>query len=192
MESADSELLGRYRRGDVEALEVLVARYRRPLYGFILNMIPGGEDADEIFQEVWLRVIRKLDLYRDRNFRGWLMRIARNIVIDRARRRKPDIALEAVAPDEGPVRLAVPDERADPARRAEANNLGARLAAAVNTLPAEQKEVFVLRTQAGLSFREIATAQKVSINTALARMQYALTKLRLLMQEEYDDLQSGS
>ena len=63
MEASDHELLSQYRRGRVDALEVLIERYRRPLYGFILNMTEGRGDADEIFQEVWFRVIRKIGLY---------------------------------------------------------------------------------------------------------------------------------
>ena len=80
--------LADYRRGDTEALGRLVEQYRRPLYGFILNMTEGREDADEVFQEVWFRALRSLDRYRDRRFLSWLFRLAHNLIIDRARRRK--------------------------------------------------------------------------------------------------------
>ena len=85
---SDGVLLDRYRRGgDAGSLEVLVDRYRRRLFGFILNMTEGRDDADEIFQEVWLKVIKKIDRYEHRkSFCGWLVRIARNVVIDRWQR----------------------------------------------------------------------------------------------------------
>jgi len=188
MEATDKELVDQYRRGHVEALDALIERYRRMLFGFILSRTRGAGDADEVFQETWFRVIRKIDSYRERNFGGWLVMIARNIIIDRVRRRKPDMSLDA-SPSEG-LTLAdvIPGNDPGPRRRIEANDLGQAIAAAVAGLPDEQKEVFLMRVEADLSFKEIARAQRVSINTALARMQYALAKLRPLLKNEYDQL----
>ena len=93
-EASDIALIGRYRRGEVRALEQLVEKYRRPLFGFIINMTGSRNEADEVFQEVWFRVIRKLAVYKHKNFLGWLLRIAHNQIIDRARRRKPDMSLD--------------------------------------------------------------------------------------------------
>ena len=186
MEATDKELVNQYRRGHVEALDALIERYRRMLFGFILSRTSGAEDADDVFQETWLRVIRKIDSYRERNFGGWLVRIARNIIIDRVRRRKPDTSLDA-APCEGRTLAdVIPGSDPGPRRRIEANDLGKAIAAAVAGLPDEQKEVFLMRVEADLSFKEIARAQRVSINTALARMQYALAKLRPLLKDEYE------
>ncbi|MDI6775138.1 MAG: sigma-70 family RNA polymerase sigma factor [Verrucomicrobiota bacterium] len=182
-ETTDKELLTRYRRGDVDALGVLVEKYRRPLFAFILNMIGGQNEADEIFQEVWFRAIRSLAGYEERNFFGWLARIAHNFVIDRARRKRSDVSLDEELADGVPLRDAIPGATPDPEREIEKKDLAARLAKAVECLPAEQKEVFLMRIQADLPFKEIARAQKVSINTALARMQYALAKLRPMLRE---------
>ncbi len=187
-EPTDRSLLARYKRGDVNALEALVERYRRPLFGFILNMTEGREDADEIFQEVWFRAIRKLGLYRQKNFCGWLMRIAHNLVIDRARRRKPDRSLDEEREGGATLASVLPSGERGPTDNAQASDIGRAIARAVATLPADQKAVFVMRVKAELPFKEIAKIQGVSINTALARMQYALAKLRPLLKTEYDDL----
>jgi RNA polymerase sigma-70 factor (ECF subfamily) len=186
----DADLLARYRRGDVGALETLVEKYRRPLFGYILNMTGGQEDADEIFQETWLRAIRKMGLYRQKNFFGWLVRICRNLVIDRARRRKPVVSLDREEDGRSMIE-ALPGGEQAPSDRASMRDLEARLAKALETLPEEQKEVFVMRMQTGLAFKEIAELQGVSINTALARMQYALAKLRPLFADDYAALQAG-
>jgi RNA polymerase sigma-70 factor (ECF subfamily) len=188
MEATDQELVNQYRRGHVEALDVLIERYRRLLFGFILSRTSGTGDADEVFQETWFRVIRKIGSYRERNFRGWLVRIARNIIIDRARRRKPDVSLDAEPTGGRTLADVIPGNDPGPRRRIEANDLGKAIAAAVAGLPDEQQEVFLMRVEADLSFKEIAKAQRVSINTALARMQYALAKLRPLLKSEYEGL----
>jgi RNA polymerase sigma-70 factor, ECF subfamily len=188
MEETDSQLVNRYRSGHVDALEQLVERYRRALFGFIYNMTRGREEADEVFQEVWFRAIRKIDMYREDNFCGWLIRIARNMVIDRSRRRKPDVSLDEEREDGSGLLGRIPAKGADPGSRAVNGDTAERIARAVAILPVEQKEVFLMRVQADLSFKEIAKSQKVSINTALARMQYALSKLRLALREDYAEL----
>ena len=157
MVEEDRDILARYASGDVDALETLVSKYRRQLFGLILNMTEGRADADEVFQEVWFRAIRGLSGYRDRNFMGWLARIAHNIVVDHSRRRRPTISMDAVS-DDGPT-LDIPDSGQDPAGLAASRELGERIQLAVRELPPEQREVFLMRTQTGLSFKEIATAQ---------------------------------
>lgn len=188
MQPTDRSLLARYKRGDVDALETLVERYRRPLFGFILNMTEGREDADEIFQEVWFRAIRKMSSYRQRNFCGWLMRIAHNLVIDRARRRKPDRSLDEEHEEGGSLAGVLPSGERGPTENVQATDIGQAIVRAVETLPPEQKAVFVMRVKAELPFKEIAKIQGVSINTALARMQYALAKLRPLLRKDYENL----
>lgn len=187
-ETEDSKLVQRYRDGDAAALGELVELHRRMLYGYIVNMVQGRDDADEIFQEVWMKVIRKIHLYRDRNFGGWLVRIARNQVIDRGRKRRPVSSLDADTSAGSPLI----DLMSDPgelgaADTAAATDLGVRIQAAVAALPEEQREVFVLRTKADMPFKEIARLQKTSINTALARMQYALKKLREGLSDQYEE-----
>ena len=190
MEETDKKLLIRYRKGQVDALEALVEKYRRPLFGFIVNMTEGRDDAEEIFQEVWFRVIRRLSVYRHKNFFGWLVRIAHNLVVDRARRKKPDFSLDEEREDGRSTMADVFGNDPGPSARLEVSDVAQHIASAAAKLPLEQREVFVMRAKAGLSFKEIAGIQGVSINTALARMQYALSKLRVLLKRDYEDLDS--
>jgi RNA polymerase sigma-70 factor (ECF subfamily) len=162
------------------------------LFGFILNMTEGQSDADEVFQETWFRALRKLDSYRQKNFMGWLVRIARNLIIDRYRRQRPGVSLDATRDDAATPVLELADPAPGPTEQAVTGDDVSAVARAVATLPEEQKEVFLMRMQAGMSFKEIAKAQAVSINTALARMQYALSKLRPLLRDEYDAMRDRS
>jgi RNA polymerase sigma-70 factor (ECF subfamily) len=190
MAKPEHEWLALYRKGDVEALGKLVEHYRRPLFGFILKMTEGQKDAEDVFQEVWFRAIRRLDRYRDKSFLSWLFRIAHNLVIDRARKAKPMVELhrDPEHPMEDPVETRLPDPSLGPDTRVAGHDLGHRIAEAVRQLPPEQREVFVMRTEAELPFKEIAKIQGTSINTALARMQYALAKLKSMLRDDYEAL----
>ena len=181
MGGSDQELLARYRQGDLGALETLVEQYRRPLFAFILNLLDRREEADDIFQEVWLRAIKAMDRYRDDRFLSWLFRIARNLIIDRRRSRRPLVSLEADNAEGVALEDVLPDGIPNAANVAANRDLARLVKAAVAGLPLAQREVFLMRTEGELPFKEIARIQQVSINTALARMQYALEKLRALL-----------
>jgi RNA polymerase sigma-70 factor (ECF subfamily) len=192
MEVDDAKLLAAYRRGDSEALGILVEKYKKPLFGFIYKFSEGREDADEVFQEVWVRAIKNMKSYRQKNLLSWLFRIAHNLMIDRIRQRRQVVSFDTSATDDG---VAISERLADraltPADETGGHALGIRIDAAAAALPPEQREVFWLRMQGGLSFKEIAKVQKCSINTALARMQYALSKLRNELGDEYRELQEA-
>jgi RNA polymerase sigma-70 factor (ECF subfamily) len=184
MELDDESLMQQFAAGDGAALSVLVDRHKGALHGFLLRLTRSVHEADEVFQETWMRVIRHADRYRKGQFRGWLFSIARNQVIDRARRARPHESLDQPAyPDGSPETLGDSVAGREPGVFATvaARDLARQARAAVMRLPPEQREVFLLRVEADLTFKEIARIQKVSINTALARMQYALTKLRPMM-----------
>lgn len=177
-EASDSELVRRYRNGEIGALDSLVRRHQKSLFGFVMNMVRDRSAAEDIFQETWLRALRGIDAYRDSNFGGWLVKIARNIIIDRSRKRQPELCLDT-EDGEGRTRIEnTPDPAPDPATSAEFSDIGRMVSDAVSKLPPDQREVFLMRVEAGLSFREIAKIQRVSINTALGRMHYALARLR--------------
>ena len=192
MERDDAKLLSAYRKGDVEALGELVEKYKGPLFGFVYKFSEGREEADEVFQEVWVRAIKNMNRYRQKNLLSWLFRIAHNLMIDRIRRRKPVSSLETSAHEDG---LALHERLAgrglSPAEETGGRALGRRIEEAADELPLEQREVFWLRMQSDLSFKEIAKVQKCSINTALARMQYAVSKLRKELAGEYHELQEA-
>ncbi len=190
MDQDDAKLLSAYRKGDAEALGALVEKYKGPLYGFIYKFSEGREDADEVFQEVWVRAIKNMSRYRQKSLLSWLFRIAHNLMIDRIRRRRPESSFDVPMSPDG---LALSDHlasgRLGPDKETGGRDLGRRIEAAAEKLPSDQREGFWLRMQAGLSFKEIAKIQKCSINTALARMQYALSKLRNELSSEYAELQ---
>jgi RNA polymerase sigma-70 factor (ECF subfamily) len=192
MDQDDAELLAAYRAGNDEALGELVEKYKRPLFGFILRFSEGREEADEIFQEVWVRAIKNMNRYRHKSLLSWLFRIAHNLMIDRARRAKPVLSLDTPANEDGvPLGEQIAAVCLGPDGEAGGHELGRLIEAAAAQLPPEQREVFWLRMQADLSFKEIAKIQKCSINTALARMQYAVSKLRKELAGEYRELQEA-
>ena len=180
-ELSDSALIKAFGEGDHAAFETLYHRYRRQLYGFLSNLIPGNPaEVDEVFEETWLRVIDKLPKYRDDGkLSAWLFRVSRNLFIDRVRRNRPPgngvLNLDAEEAPEiaGPASMS-------PERELDSADLERVIADAVGKLPQEQREVFLLRQQE-LPFRDIAAIQQCSINTVLGRMQYAIKSLRKLI-----------
>jgi RNA polymerase sigma-70 factor, ECF subfamily len=192
MDLDDATYLAAYKDGDTAALGELVEKYRRPLFGFIIKFSEGREDADEIFQEVWVRAIKNMNRYRQKNLLSWLFRIAHNLMIDRIRRNRKTVSFDTPAfADGASVSDRLATERLSPDAETDGRELGLRIAAAADNLPVEQREVFWLRMQAGLSFKEIAKVQTCSVNTALARMQYALSKLRNELSADYQDLREA-
>lgn len=185
MKENDAELLNQYRTGNAAALEQIVERYRRSLFGFILNMTGNREEANDIFQETWFRAIKNIHKYRHDNLAGWLFKIARNCIIDRSRSGKKTVSLDSPGRTGASLGDTVPCEGVSPSAEAGNRETGRKIADAVAALPARQREVFLLRMEGGLPFRDIAAIQRVSINTALARMQYALAKLRHELKDEY-------
>jgi len=192
-EQPEKEWLSAYRKGDVSALSCLVEHYRKPLFAYIYNMLQGRGDAEEIFQEVWLRAIRNFKNYRDQNFGGWLFRIAHNLFIDQIRREKHIVAPRNEDVTEGEVSTIerFPSRDLTPDRLTEAKDLGTRIQQAIAGLPDDQREVFLMRTEADIAFKQIAEMQGITLNTALARMHYAVQKLRPLLQEDYNQFSGG-
>ncbi|MBN2684189.1 MAG: sigma-70 family RNA polymerase sigma factor [Pontiellaceae bacterium] len=193
MDKTDIECINAYLKGDANALEPLVEKYKRPLYSFILKMTEGREDTEEIFQETWFRALKNIHKFKHKNFLNWLFRIAHNLVIDRARRNSKSVSMQSSFSGEEDNTLEdhLPAPGISPAEEAGGNSLGSRIDGAVQTLSPEQKEVFLLRMYGNVSFKEIAKIQKCSINTCLARMQYALGKLRSILKDEYTELQEA-
>ncbi len=191
---SDEELLRRFNEGDADAFEELVRRYERPLYNFILRSVRRRERADEILQDVFLKVVQRAgDFKGSSKLSTWLYTIARNLCIDHSRKmvfrrhKSLDAPGRAGADEEGPTLLdqtAAADLGAD--RQAIANDLSQRITLAVEELPEEQKEVFLMRQIQGLPFKEIAEVIGVPENTVKSRMRYALERLQRAL-EEYRD-----
>jgi RNA polymerase sigma-70 factor (ECF subfamily) len=179
----DGELMLRYARGDLRAFEKLYRRYRRPLYRYLSRHTRNPESANDLFQEVWSKVIASRERYEPRaKFRTFLYRIAHNSFVDHCRRSSVRKELRAEAPgdEDWSVLLAAPEEERPDMRLQELQTF-MRFRAAVAELPAEQRDVFLLYEETGLSLEEIAIVTGVGMETAKSRLRYAVSKLRRAM-----------
>jgi RNA polymerase sigma-70 factor, ECF subfamily len=171
----DGALMLRYRDGDVHAFEILYARHKGALYRYLQRMCRNPEAANDLFQEVWGKVIASRDRYEVRaQFNTFLFRIAHNCAIDYFRRsgrqQTQDIAdLEEELPG---AAAAQPDMQLSEAQ------LQAAYRDALLQLPQEQRDVFVLYEETGLSLEEIGKLTGVAMETAKSRLRYAVGKLR--------------
>jgi RNA polymerase sigma-70 factor (ECF subfamily) len=179
--ASDEELLRAYQEGDMSAFEVLLSRYRRPLFTFLLRSVRDRGRAEEIYQDVWMRVIERADQFRgDSKFSTWLYRITRNRCIDHQRRMqfRRHASLDVVGQSGESLGERVASGQAATDQTAMRSALQQRIGAAVEQLPDDQREVFLLRQVQGMSFQDIAATVEISVNTAKSRMRYALERLR--------------
>jgi RNA polymerase sigma-70 factor (ECF subfamily) len=185
------EIIHRAQRRDPSAFDALVDRYSSRLYGFLFRFIGRAPDAEDLVQEVFVRLVRTIETYEhDGRFEAWLFRIAANLARDRARRlsRTPVIAsLDTASDGDGrgqeysqPRLLA----RGAPHDRLETAEDVDRLQVALTRLPPAEREVVMLRHFSELSFAEIAQIMGTPLGTALARAHRGLAKLRQLMESE--------
>ena len=188
-ERTDEELLADFQQGDAGAFERLLARHRAPLYTFLVRMLGDREKAEDLAQETFLRIVKGAQAWEERaRFQSWMYAIARNLCTDRARRdrfRKTEsLDQEPVEGAGGTIVDGVPDPGPLPDQAAESERLRPLLQRALLSLPPDQREVFILREQAGLPFREIAAITGANENTVKSRMRYALLGLRKALAEE--------
>jgi RNA polymerase sigma-70 factor (ECF subfamily) len=164
-----------FARGDGEAFSSLLGRYRNPVFVFILRSVRDRSRAEDVLQETWLKVVRGATTYRPQtSFRNWLYAVARNLCIDSARRMEHRDA----APLEDVRAQRFPDGGPSPDQVAHGQEVRVRLEQALDALPEEQREVFVLREYCGVGFKEIATITQATEGTVKSRMRYALETLR--------------
>jgi RNA polymerase sigma-70 factor (ECF subfamily) len=174
---SDERLMLAYRDGDAAAFEVLYQRHRTRLYRHLAHQCGDARVAEEIYQDVWLRIISaRADYEPLARFATWLYRIAHHRLIDHYRRHARDAAAlydGHFDPDTVPAPAGE-----DPAARVAQADLAARLAGALAALPAPQREAFLLAEEGGLTLDEIATATASGRETVKSRLRYALGKLR--------------
>lgn len=183
----DEELMHAFCRGDARSFEMLVARHQRGVFNFLFRSVRNQSRAEELLQEVFLRVVRARSRYEaSAKFTTWLYSIARNLCVDESRRAKFRDHQSLDAPRRGnkdgagsPMVTQLAAEQVPTDEAADAPTIRNRVEAAVQSLPEEQREVFLLRQISGLSFREIADAVGIPENTVKSRMRYALEKLRV-------------
>jgi RNA polymerase sigma-70 factor, ECF subfamily len=176
------------RRGDLDALSTLVTRYQNRLYRYLLRMVRQPAEAEDLFQQTWLRVAEKIQHYDPRrSFEAWLFTLARNLAIDHLRRVRPeslDEPIGAAAQGETAATRLPSQER--PAiegilQRERAQRLGAVL----ETLPVVQREVLTLRFEEEMKIEEIAEVLGAPLSTVKTRLRRALERLRVTMETSY-------
>lgn len=179
-EPSDAELLRRYRAGDAAAFTQLYERHRLGLFRFLLGLCGEHAVAEEVFQETWISLVRSESLQREAAvlFKTWLYQIARNRLIDHWRkhgkRQQREEAFDEQLHDQ-------PSVASDPERQLSLTQDQARIQAALADLPAEQREVFLLRAHADMQLHEIAELTRTPAETVKSRLRYAMNKLRRLL-----------
>jgi RNA polymerase sigma-70 factor (ECF subfamily) len=174
-ELTDEELMLAYGAGDAAAFEQLYARHRGPLFRFMLHQVREHATAEELYQDVWQRVVTARQRYApEAKFSTWLFQIAHNRLTDhwRALQHRPPAPADA---EDRPAREADPQT---PERQLSAFEERRRLQLALEELPAEQREVVLLRLEQELSLEQIGEITGVGRETVKSRLRYALDKLR--------------
>ena len=182
--TSDAKLLSDYLQGSTIAFRTLEERYRKPLFAWLVNQLGNRSDAEDIYQDVWLKIIKKAESFKNVSFKAWLWTIARNRVIDFRRKKRPDLTLDATySEDDQPMVERIESRERSPAGSVEIDDMTKKVMAIVDQLPEIQREVFLMRMQAHLSFKEISESLHIPINTALGRMHDALKKVKKQMTE---------
>jgi len=174
----DAQLMLAYARGEMRAFETLYSRHRAALYRYLVRQSRDPEIANDLFQEVWSRVIVNRSRYEPRaKFRTFLFTLAHNCFIDHCRRVKSRPAGLGVE-DADAADLLPADERSLPDAAMERDEASRRYRAALATLPPEQRDVYLLHEESDLSLEEIARVTGVGAETAKSRLRYAVGKLK--------------
>ena len=180
----DSLLVHNYIEGDENALTILINRHQSKIFGFIYSKISDRDISNDIFQDTFIKVIKTLkskSYNEEGKFLPWVMRIAHNLIIDHFRKNKKmpmfreteEFSIFSIMSDDSPtIENKIIREQVD-----------TDLRKLIEELPADQKEVLVMRMYQDMSFKEISQMTRVSINTSLGRMRYALINLRKMVTE---------
>ncbi len=179
VETPDEELMLRYREDDAKAFEALYSRHKNGLYRYLLRQCRDQSTCQELFQDIWLAVIRNRKTYEVRaRFTTYLYKMAHNRLIDYYRKKHPAALSSYTTEDADPLDNIPGSEALMPENVFAARQRAQRLLKALETLPEAQREAFLLREEGGISLAEAAEITGVKIETAKSRLRYALSKLR--------------
>jgi RNA polymerase sigma-70 factor (ECF subfamily) len=186
----DEELLERFSRGEAAAFEQLYARYRRQIFTYVLRSARDTAAAEELTQDIFMRVLERAEDFRGQSkFSTWLYSITRNLCVDHSRkmsfRRHRSLDAPLRRDEAGGATLGDQTEKPQVPtdRQVESESIRGRLTAAIEALPEDQREVFLLRQVENVPFAEIASIVGISENTAKSRMRYALERLQKALAE---------
>lgn len=182
----DEQLVRAYVDGNNEAFDTLLRRHQSKLFSYILRIVKNRDIADDIFQETFVKIIMTLKQGRyaeSGKFGAWLTRIAHNLIIDHFRQEKSE---NSISTDDEDVNLLnrrdLCDENIEDLLINDQIRTDVRRI--IEALPEAQREVLMMRYYSDMSFKEIADATGVSINTALGRMRYAILNMRRIASEK--------
>jgi RNA polymerase sigma-70 factor (ECF subfamily) len=179
VQTPDALLVKNYVAGDENALTILINRHQSKIYGFIYSKLSDRDISDDIFQDTFIKVIKTLksNSYNEEGkFLPWVMRISHNLIIDHYRRNKKMPMYRET--EEFSIFSIMSDNMPNIESQLITSQVENDLRKLIEELPAEQKEVLMMRMYQDLSFKEISEMTGVSINTALGRMRYAIMNLR--------------
>ncbi|MEZ4296566.1 MAG: RNA polymerase sigma factor [Polyangiaceae bacterium] len=190
----DEVLMMRFQGGDRASFAALVRKHKTPFYNFIVRQIRTPQVAEDLVQDVFVKIVQNAaDFKHEARFTTWAYAIARNLCIDHLRkmshRKHPSLDQPSRADDDGPTlgeRTADLSPGAHVERAAIGGEMQTRIVHAVEQLPEEQREVFLLREVGHVPFKDIAEMTGVSENTVKSRMRYALERLQNAL-SEYED-----
>jgi RNA polymerase sigma-70 factor (ECF subfamily) len=192
---SDEALMLAYARGRGNAFDALYARHRASVYRYLLRHCGERSVADELMQDVWMRVIRgRLEYAPTAKFATWLYTLAHNRLIDhwRAAGLRATLSMDA---DDCDNACAIPEISAsptdEPERRAANREMANRLNTALRALPILQRDAFLLQHESGLSLAEIAAVSDVGIETVKSRLRYAVAKLRESLRDVREAYSNG-
>lgn len=179
----DNDLVRLFQGGDDNALESLIGRYKDKIYSTIFYLVKDRHLTEDLFQEVFIKIIDKLrskNYNEEGKFLHWALRISHNLCVDYFRKEKRN---QTTSGDNNNLfdLLELSSDAAD--TKFVTGQIHEKIRVMLDTLPEEQREVIILRHFADLSFKEIAEITNTSINTALGRMRYGLINLRKMMEE---------
>lgn len=185
MEASDEELMRSYREGDAAAFDRLYARHRGALFRFVRRSVGERSLAEELYQEIWMRVIEARGRYEAQaRFGTWLYTIAHNRLVDHWRKRGLSLASLDEARENSPAIDAPAGPAYEPQRIAEAKQALERFARALAALPPAQREAFLLHEEAELSPAEIARVTGSNAEAAKSRLRYAVAKLKEVLADD--------
>ena len=183
--STDAKLISDYIQGDEKSLETLIYKHKSKIYNFIFSKVLDREVAEDVFQETFIKVIKTLkngSYNEEGKFLSWVMRISHNLIIDFFRKTNRMPKFEASSEDYEIFQF-IKDESPNAENTLINKQIVNDLQKLILELPLDQKEVLNMRIYRDMSFKEIAEATGVSINTALGRMRYAIINLRKMVMD---------
>ncbi|HUO34481.1 MAG TPA: sigma-70 family RNA polymerase sigma factor [Candidatus Acidoferrum sp.] len=176
------------RRGDLDALTALIARFQNRLYRYLLRIVREPAEAEDLFQQCWLRVAEKIQSYDpNRSFDSWLFAVARNLAFDHLRRVRPRSLDEPLSKDESSGSFAdrIPSKDILPLERILESERSGKLAEALSHLPVSSREILSLRFEEEMKLEEIARLLGTPLSTVKTRLRRSLGQLRNSLQAGY-------